>query len=1509
MIRVLMVDDDPVNLEITTIFLERSGDVTVDASQSAKNVIAELKASCYDVIISDYAMPEMDGITFLKTIRGQGLEIPFILFTGKSREEVVIEALNNGADYYLQKDGDPKVLYTELLHQIKQATEREKDKKALRQSEERYRSFLQNFRGIAFRYHPNFGPAFIHGQVETISGYTEEELISRNPNWNQLVHPNDIKSFIHIRKNLELLSNYSKKHNYRIIRKDGAVRWVHENIHNICDDSGKPVEIEGTIYDITKRKQANKHIRNQRDLALKLSETTSLKEALKLCMETAMQVSETDCGSIYLINEKRNRLELAYTTGLSNDFIHAVKDRKRPLRKLRSDKNAKPVYIQYQDEDLPGQKAREQEGLRAMAILPVLHGDHVVGYYSVASHTTDKIPPHCRNTLETIGITTGNAVTRIQAVEKLHQTQKDLQNLFDSMEDFVFVLDLKGCIICVNQAVEKLGYSLDELKGHYGQEICSWNMIKKKDPESPETMDERFKNCTIPLKTKDGIDILVEAEVTRGRWGDKEVIFSICRDVTKRKEIEKRLRFNQFAVDNAADAIFWIKPDASFAYFNRATSKMLGYSQKELLSMSVFDLDSNYRPDNWDIEWGKLKKYNYNNIESHHLAKDGNLVPVEISGKFLDFEGQEYNCSIVRDISERKRAEYILEKTEERLNLALEGGGLGTWDWNITTNEVVFDEGWAEMIGHSLYELEGRLDDWEKRIHPDDIRHVKKVLEEHLQGKTPYYESEHRLVCKDGRFTWVHDRGKVVEWDEKSNPIRMAGIHQDITEKKRLEQDLLVTNYAISNSLNGIIIADIKGCAKYANDSFLNMWGYESKEQILGKPAIQLWQMVDKAPKVIAALEKTGNWSGEIVAKKLDGTYFDVNLTATMITNENGETVGMMASFVDITEYKIAERELRKSEERLRAIFEGSENVSFVITDIQNSEPIVTEFSPGAEKIFGYKREEIIEKPAYILHQPKYIPKLSGLYQKIRASRKRFSTETRLLRKSGEMFPVLFTIYPLFDKNGEMHSILEVSIEITEQKKIEEALKASEEKLRVVLNSLKEVVLYMDADQRVIWANRAAEKAKGKFIEQIIGKICYEVTFNRDTPCEGCATTEALKTGSSKSREVVKCGNKTWLVNANPVKDEEGNVIGVVNAELDITDLKTAEKALQDNEERLNLAIESANLGIWDWNLSDVGKILLSNRCAEMMGFSDGEFSRSEYDWEQNVHLEDFNFAKKRLMEHLEGKSPCYDSIHRVRCKDGHWIWAKVQGKVVERNEVNKPTRMIGLIQDVTEMQQYQMALKEANEKLNLMSCVTRHDLLNLTLSIAGYAQLLCEMKIQDAVAKEYIQRIMELTAKVKQQVIFTKDYQQMGLKAPNWQPIKDLVTEAMRSASLKDIKLEIKTDLPEVFADPLLEKVFSNLIDNAKRHGQRTTKIEVSFQVQNDQGRGIIIVENDGIGIPKEIKSQIFERGFGKNNGYGLFLVKEILGITGMKIEETGNEDKGARFEIKIPKENYRIG
>ena len=225
---------------------------------------------------------------------------------------------------------------------------------------------------------------------------------------------------------------------------------------------------------------------------------------------------------------------------------------------------------------------------------------------------------------------------------------------------------------------------------------------------------------------------------------------------------------------------------------------------------------------------------------------------------------------------------------------------------------------------------------------------------------------------------------------------------------------------------------------------------------------------------------------------------------------------------------------------------------------------------------------------------------------------------------------------------------------------------------------------------------------------------------------------------------------------------------------------------------------------------------------------------------------------------------------------------------------------------DVTERKRAEIAFSEANKKLNLMSELTRHDLLNQIMALKGYFQF-SKSYIMNQKHAELVQKEEEIIRILEKQIIFTRDYQNMGIKKPVWQNVAALVNIASSDLSEKTLRIDTGRPDLEIFGDSLLEKVFFNMIDNALRHGDgQLTSIRFSSQETDD---GLILsCEDDGPGVPADQKELIFNRGFGKNTGLGLFLVREILGITGMTIRETGIPGTGARFEITVPRGVYRF-
>jgi PAS domain S-box-containing protein len=227
-------------------------------------------------------------------------------------------------------------------------------------------------------------------------------------------------------------------------------------------------------------------------------------------------------------------------------------------------------------------------------------------------------------------------------------------------------------------------------------------------------------------------------------------------------------------------------------------------------------------------------------------------------------------------------------------------------------------------------------------------------------------------------------------------------------------------------------------------------------------------------------------------------------------------------------------------------------------------------------------------------------------------------------------------------------------------------------------------------------------------------------------------------------------------------------------------------------------------------------------------------------------------------------------------------------------------------IRDITARKQFEAALALASRKLNILSSITRHDIKNQILALQGFLDISKDFIDHPALMSEYIAKEEKIANMIAHQISFTKDYEDLGVKAPLWQNINTVIRKVISDILMRNIHVYTEDLDLEVFADPLLERVFFNLIDNALIYGgEKMTSIHV--KTHEDNGVLVITVEDDGNGISAKDKKQLFTKGFGKRTGLGLYLSREILSITGITINENGEPGKGARFEIVVPKSNFR--
>ena len=240
------------------------------------------------------------------------------------------------------------------------------------------------------------------------------------------------------------------------------------------------------------------------------------------------------------------------------------------------------------------------------------------------------------------------------------------------------------------------------------------------------------------------------------------------------------------------------------------------------------------------------------------------------------------------------------------------------------------------------------------------------------------------------------------------------------------------------------------------------------------------------------------------------------------------------------------------------------------------------------------------------------------------------------------------------------------------------------------------------------------------------------------------------------------------------------------------------------------------------------------------------------------------------------------------------------------RGRNNEITGVMGITRDITQRKKTEEALAVTNRKLNLLSSITRHDILNQLMALRTYLELSLDYST-DPVLTDIITKEQGIAEVIDEQITFTRDYRQMGVTAPSWQEIDKVIPWTLQPLMTPSVTVSVNCPHLEVFADPMLEKVFYNLVDNAIRYGGKSlSRISIGY-TENEDGLDLT-VEDNGQGIAPDNKEKIFERGFGQNTGFGLFLSREILAITGMTITETGISGSGARFEILVPKGTYRF-
>jgi PAS domain S-box-containing protein len=810
------------------------------------------------------------------------------------------------------------------------------------------------------------------------------------------------------------------------------------------------------------------------------------------------------------------------------------------------------------------------------------------------------------------------------------------------------------------------------------------------------------------------------------------------------------------------------------------------------------------------------------------------------------------------------------------------------------------------------------------------------VLEECTHGNDIFKEIE---VTNDGK-TWYF-RAKFVPSILENGKRGILVILDDVTEIKQYQRNLEKTVQDRTNeltrstlSLNQEIISheEVKHAfeeseLKYqtlielaqegiwtfdaeGNTSFVNQKMSEillcPVEEMGGKSIFSCSGANDRVhlQEKFNRIKSGSNEHFEITFLKKDMTPAYTRVSASSRIDESGKFLYGLFVVSDISELKKIDDALRESELHYRTIIETSPN-GILVYDLDGS---IKMGNIQAAAMLGYKTPaELIGKNIFDYVTPNDLEKSKTQLKKTIAKGITKCFECKLIAKDSQAFCAELSVSIIPDQQGRPSGFVSVLSDVTERRRAEYLVRKSEEKHRSLVEGISHIIFTTDTKGRFTYVSPVIQQVLGYTPAELIGKHFYILVPSEERHILGEKLKEAQggKLGPNDFQMLDKSGTIHWgRIVAQPliVGDKIQGITGLIG---DITDLKHIECALQESEEKLNLAIRGSGLGLWDWRVQ-TGEVVFNDRWAHIVGYTLQEFSPVSIDtWTKLVHPDDLQRSNESLQVHFAGESPDYECEVRMLHKDGRWVWVLDRGMVTEWDKDKKPLRMTGTHLDISERKKAEEALRLANRKLNLLYSLARHDILNKVSILLGYIDR-AKILADDKTLLDYLDRLENSTKAIGKLIQFTRDYKNLGINPPQWFTVEDLMKEAAAGLDLDGIVLTVDMSEWEIYTDSQILKVFQNIFKNARIHGKNVTEIRAGCR-KNDQGLSLSIQDN-GIGIPEELKKEIFEPTMLQNRGLGLFIAKEILSITGLTIQETGVGGTGARFEIGIPTGCFRM-
>ncbi len=760
------------------------------------------------------------------------------------------------------------------------------------------------------------------------------------------------------------------------IERTNGVFIFETSLTPIFNENKRCTHLIGSSRDIYKEKKTENYIRLQHDLSLFLSQTSVLEEALNQIIEAVTHIEEIDCGGVYLFNTADGTLNIAVHSGLSSEFISTTSHYASDSVNVQLIRNGKIISENFDAIQNHKNPYYLNEGIRSFIVIPILHKAQAIGALNLASHRFDQISNETRAILEAIASNIGGTIARIHSEEALKQSELNFSSLFDTMQDFLFILDENGNILKTNLTVkERLNYGEDEL---LGKSVLLVHPPDRRDEAGRivgEMLEGKSEFCPVPLIAKDENQISVETRVIKGIWNNRNALFGISRDITERKKAEKELREseqNYRGIFNATSEAIFIH-DASSGEIIAVNNSMLAMfeydSETDVSKLSISNLSINEPPytlNEADQFFAKARLEGPQVFEWLAKKKNGKEFWVEISMRLITIGGQERIVVVARDISDRKRAEKIVRKEKERASLLL----------NLYTLTSVMSDG--ELYDHAI-EIAVTLTDskigffhqvcedqehlilttWNKEAKKDCVT----VFDNHYplsiagnwvecvrvrgpvvyndfpsspnqkglpQGHSPLTRMMSIPVIEGGKIRLIFGVGNKPTDYKEHDVMQLQLVANELYKiigKRKAENALKKSEELYRNLVermpDGVYKSTHEGKFVEVNPAMVQILGYEDKDDLL---SIDIKSTIYINPSDRDEINEMLHPEelGEYPLRKKDGSVIWVEDHGWFIYDDKGNIIFHEGILRDVTSRRKVQEELVESEQRFRSLYENT---------------------------------------------------------------------------------------------------------------------------------------------------------------------------------------------------------------------------------------------------------------------------------------------------------------------------------------------------------------------------------------------------------------------------------------------------------------------------------------------------------------------------------------------------------------------------------------------------------